>query len=55
MVVCLIVCGTNMGLAVIQLNAGIGTVAGMDQTPSFEVVLIIIYTVATVIFATSGA
>lgn len=55
MVVCLIVCGTNMGLAVIQLNAGIGTVAGMAETPSFEVVLIVIYTVATVIFATSGA
>lgn len=29
-------CGTNMGLAVIQLNAGIGTVAGMSETPGFE-------------------
>lgn len=55
MIVCLIVCGTNMGLAVIQLNSGIGTVAGMSHTPNFLMALIIFYTVATVIFATSGA
>ena len=54
MVVSLIVCGTNMGLAVIQLNSGIGTVAGMTEIPKFETGIIVIYTVATVIFATSG-
>lgn len=54
MVVSLIVCGTNMGLAVIQLNSGIGTVSGMTEIPKFETFIIIVYTVATVIFATSG-
>ena len=54
MVMSLVVCGTNMGLAVIQLNSGIGTVAGMSETPSFEPYIIIFYTVLTVIFATSG-
>ncbi|MCC8166243.1 MAG: BCCT family transporter [Planctomycetes bacterium] len=54
MVVSLIVCGTNMGLAVIQLNSGIGTVAGMTEVPKYETIIIIIYTVGTVIFATSG-
>ena len=53
-VITLVDCGTNMGLAVIQLNAGIGTVAGMSETPSFEPYIILAYTVATVIFATSG-
>lgn len=50
----LMVCGTNMGLAVIQLNAGIGTVAGMAETPSFEMILIIFYTGLTILFAVSG-
>jgi len=50
----LMICGTNMGLAVIQLNAGIGTVAGMDHTPSFEVFVILFYTIMTIILATSG-
>lgn len=54
MVMSLVVCGTNMGLAVIQLNSGIGTVAGMNETPAFEPFIIIFYTVLTVIFATSG-
>lgn len=54
MVTSLICAGSNMGLAVIQLNAGIGTVAGLAQTPSFETAIIIFYTVATAIFATSG-
>lgn len=53
-IVALMVCGTNMGLAVIQLNAGIGTVAGMSETPSFEPFVAIFYTVLTIIFATSG-
>ena len=53
-VICLMVCGTNMGLAVIQLNAGIGTVAGMDKTPAFEPVIIVFYTLLTAVFATSG-
>lgn len=52
--VSLLVCGTNMGLAVIQLNAGIGTVAGMSQTPHYEVFITIFYTVLTIILATSG-
>ena len=52
--ICLMVCGTNMGLAVIQLNAGIGTVAGMDSTPAFEPIIIVFYTLLTVVFATSG-
>lgn len=54
MVIALFVCGTNMGLAVIQLNAGIGTVAGMATTPSYEPYIVIFYTVLTVIFACSG-
>lgn len=52
--VCLIVCGTNMGLAVIQLNSGIGTVLGMSETPNFILPIIIIYTITTAFFATSG-
>ena len=54
MVVCLTVCGTNMGLAVIQLNSGIGIVSGMDTVPNYEMIIIVGYTIATVIFATSG-
>ncbi len=54
MTVCLTVCGTNMGLAVIQLNSGIGAVAGMSEVPSFEVAIVIFYTIATVVFAVSG-
>lgn len=53
-VLSLMVCGTNMGLAVIQLNAGIGTVAGMSWTPSFEPFIILGYTLLTIVLATSG-
>ena len=53
-VVALLVTGTDMGLAVLQLNAGIGTVAGMSETPSFEPYIILFYTVITILFATSG-
>lgn len=53
-VIALLVCGTNMGLAVIQLNAGIGTVAGMEQAPGFEPFITLFYTVITILFATSG-
>lgn len=53
-VVCMVNCGTNMGLATIQLNAGVGTVAGLASTPSFEPYIIIFYTVMAIIFACSG-
>lgn len=53
-IICMINCGTNMGLAVILLNAGIGTVAGMSETPSYEPFIVIFYTVLTIIFACSG-
>ena len=53
-IICMIDCGTNMGLAVIQLNAGIGTVAGMESTPSFEPYIVIFYTVMAILFACSG-
>ena len=52
--VCMINCGTNMGLAVIQLNAGIGTVSGMSQEPALQPYIILFYTVATIFFACSG-
>lgn len=53
-IICMINCGTNMGLAVIQLNSGIATVSGMSETPHFEPYIVIFYTVATVLFACSG-
>ena len=53
-IICMIDCGTNMGLAVIQLNSGIGTVAGMSETPSFEPYIVIVYTVLAIVFACSG-
>ncbi len=53
-IICMIDCGTNMGLAVIQLNAGIGTVSGMSETPSFEPYIVIVYTVLAIVFACSG-
>lgn len=53
-IVCMVNCATNMGLAVIQLNSGIGTVSNMAQTPSFEPYIVIFYTVATIFFACSG-
>lgn len=53
-IICMLNCGTNMGLAVIQLNAGIGTVTNMSQTPAFEPYIVVFYTVATIIFACSG-
>lgn len=53
-IICMIDCGTNMGLAVIQLNSGIGTVAGMSETPSFEPYIVIVYTALAIVFACSG-
>lgn len=53
-IICMLNCGTNMGLAVIQLNSGIGTVAGMSATPKLEPYIVVFYTVATIIFACSG-
>ena len=53
-IISLVVCGTNMGLAAIQLNAGIGTVTGMAHTPNYEFIIIIGYTLLTVLFACSG-
>ena len=53
-VVCLLICGTNMGLAVIQLNAGIGTVSGMSEMPSLYIPIIIFYVILTCVLATSG-
>ena len=53
-IICMIDCGTNMGLAVIQLNSGIGTVAGMSETPSFEPYIVIVYTALASVFACSG-
>lgn len=53
-IIALIVCGTNMGLAVIQLNSGIGTVTGASGDPNFQVPIIIFYTLLTIFFACSG-
>lgn len=53
MVLSLVICGTNMGLSVIQLNAGLGNLLNIDQ-PSFELIIMIIYVVATIYFACSG-
>lgn len=53
-IISLVVCGTNMGLAAIQLNAGIGTVSGMAQTPNYEFIIIVGYTLLTALFACSG-
>ena len=53
-IICLLICGTNMGLAVIQLNAGIGTVSGMEESPSFYIPIIVFYTLLTCVLATSG-
>ncbi len=51
--VCLLMVGTNMGLAVIQLNAGIGMAANI-RNPHFETFIIIGYTLLTIVFACSG-
>ena len=53
-VLTLVDCATCMGLAVIQLNSGIGTVMGLTETPAFEAIIIVVFTIATMIFATSG-
>lgn len=53
-VLTLVDCATCMGLAVIQLNSGIGTVMGLTDTPAFEAIIIVVFTIATIIFATSG-
>ncbi|MGN1014120.1 MAG: BCCT family transporter [Butyricicoccus sp.] len=53
MVLSLVIVGTNMGLSVIQLNAGLGNLLNID-TPNFELIIMVIYVVATIYFACSG-
>ena len=53
-VICLLVCGTNMGLAVIQLGSGVSTVSGAGNATDYYIPIIIFYTVLTCILATSG-
>lgn len=52
MVMSLVIVGTNMGLSVIQLNAGLGNLLGGDM--NFELVIIVVYLVMTIYFACSG-
>ncbi|WP_329886362.1 BCCT family transporter [Pseudoramibacter faecis] len=49
----LVIVGTNMGLSVIQLNAGIGNILGNPKL-DIQLIIILVYVVATVFFATSG-
>lgn len=53
MVLSLVIVGTNMGLSVIQLNAGLGNLLSIE-TPKFEIIIMIVYVVATIYFACSG-
>ena len=53
MVLSLVIVGTNMGLSVIQLNAGLGNLLNMDH-PNFELMIMVVYVVATIYFACSG-
>lgn len=52
MVMSLVIVGTNMGLSVIQLNAGLGNILGGGV--NFELVIIAVYLVMTIYFACSG-
>lgn len=52
MVMSLVIVGTNMGLSVIQLNAGLGNLLGGGV--NFELVIIAVYLVMTIYFACSG-
>ncbi|MBQ8585266.1 MAG: BCCT family transporter [Butyricicoccus sp.] len=49
----LVIVGTNMGLSVIQINAGIGSITGNSQL-DVQMVIIVVYVIATIIFACSG-
>ena len=53
MVLSLVIVGTNMGLSVIQLNAGISNLSG-GTAPDVQIIIILIYVVATIFFACSG-
>lgn len=53
MVLSLVIVGTNMGLSVIQLNAGLGNLLHIDK-PNFELIIMVVYVVATIYFACSG-
>lgn len=53
MVLSLVIVGTNMGLSVIQLNAGIGNILG-DSTIDWQIAIIVVYVLATIFFACSG-
>lgn len=53
MVLSLVIVGTNMGLSVIQLNAGLGNLLNID-VPKFELIIMIVYVVGTIYFACSG-
>ncbi len=52
MVMSLVIVGTNMGLSVIQINAGLGNIIGGGI--NFELVIIVVYLVMTIYFACSG-
>lgn len=53
MVMSLVIVGTNMGLSVIQLNAGLNNVLGMGGV-DMQLVIIVVYLVMTIYFACSG-
>lgn len=51
--VSLLVCGTNMGLAAIQFHAGINFLTGLDA-PALQMLVILFYTGATIMLSISG-
>lgn len=53
MVMSLVIVGTDMGLSVIQLNAGLNNVLGMGGV-DMQLVIIVVYLVMTIYFACSG-
>ena len=54
MVMSLVIVGTNMGLSVIQLNAGLNSLIGGANGVNMELVIIAVYLVMTIYFACSG-
>ena len=50
----LVIVGTNMGLSVIQLNAGLNSLIGGANGVNMELVIIAVYLVMTIYFACSG-
>ncbi len=53
MVLSLVIVGTNMGLSVIQLNAGINSILG-GTVFDFQMIIIVVYVLAVIYFACSG-